>query len=303
MSEPDRDRWAEWVLHRQHGEDDIKHTSESEFLRSLRDWILDNAKISEGETLLDVGAGDGLLAFGALDRIGERGQVIFSDVSQDLLDHCQILAEKADVLGKCRFVQASADDLGVLGDASVDVVTTRSVLIYVDDKCRAFEEFHRVLKPGGRLSIFEPINSFNRSGWSNSFVGYDVEPVLDLADKVRTVYEKLQPPNTDPMLNFGERDLFNLAEAAGFDEIHLTFGARVKTGNPYDEEPMSWDAFLKISGNPKIPTVEEAMDEALTPEERECFADHLRPLVENGRQRWPVASACLLAVKSVEEQS
>jgi ubiquinone/menaquinone biosynthesis C-methylase UbiE len=42
----------------------------------------------------------------------------------------------------------------------VDAVTTRSVLIYVKDKRRASEEFHRVLKPGGRLSIFEPINSF-----------------------------------------------------------------------------------------------------------------------------------------------
>jgi len=63
------------------------------------------------------------------------------------------------VLGRCEFVHASAEDLSVLEDASVDVVTTRSVLIYVPDKRRTFEEFHRVLKPGGRLSIFEPINN------------------------------------------------------------------------------------------------------------------------------------------------
>jgi arsenite methyltransferase len=43
--------------------------------------------------VLDVGCGDGLIAFGALDRVGEEGQVIFSDISQDLLDHCRSLAE------------------------------------------------------------------------------------------------------------------------------------------------------------------------------------------------------------------
>ena len=43
----------------------------------------------------------------------------------------------------------------------MDIVTTRSVLIYVEDKRRAFEEFFRVLKPGGRISLFEPINRFN----------------------------------------------------------------------------------------------------------------------------------------------
>jgi ubiquinone/menaquinone biosynthesis C-methylase UbiE len=44
--------------------------------------------------------------------------------------------------------------------ASVDVVTTRSVLIYVKDRARAFAEFARVLRPGGRTSLYEPINRF-----------------------------------------------------------------------------------------------------------------------------------------------
>jgi hypothetical protein len=39
---------------------------------------------------------------------------------------------------------------------------------------------------------------------------------------------------------------------------------------------------LHSSGNPKIPTIAEAMDKALTPEERERFASHLRVMVEEG---------------------
>lgn len=54
------------------------------------------------------------------------------------------------------FVRVAAEDLSTIADA---VVTTRSVLIYVDDKAAAFRAFHRVLKAGGRLSIFEPITT------------------------------------------------------------------------------------------------------------------------------------------------
>jgi ubiquinone/menaquinone biosynthesis C-methylase UbiE len=53
---------------------------------------------------------------------------------------------------------ASADSLADIADASVDVVTTRSVLIYVKDKAAALREFYRVVRPGGRISIHEPIN-------------------------------------------------------------------------------------------------------------------------------------------------
>jgi SAM-dependent methyltransferase len=37
----------------------------------------------------------------------------------------------------------------------MEVVVARSVLIYVADKARSAKEFHRVLRPGGRVSLFE----------------------------------------------------------------------------------------------------------------------------------------------------
>ncbi len=127
--------------------------------------------------VLDVGCGDGLIAFGALDRVGEEGQVIFSDISQDLLDHCRSLAQQLQVLERCRFVRASAENLAAIATGSVDVVTTRSVLIYVQAKQQALHEFYHVLKPGGRLSIFEPINRFCYPEPPQMFLGYDVTPM------------------------------------------------------------------------------------------------------------------------------
>jgi arsenite methyltransferase len=292
--------WAAWLLERRHGGDPEDLNVTMDFLAPVRERVLGNAALTGGETLLDVGAGDGLIAFGALELVGEDGRVIFSDISQDLLDHSRSLARQMGVLDRCEFVRASADDLSAFEDASVDVVTTRSVLIYVKDKRRAFEEFHRVLKPGGRLSIFEPINRFNTVNWSSEsgiYMGHDVTPVKDLAVRVQAIYERIQPRETDPMLNFDERDLLARAERAGFGEVHLEYEANITRGNSYLSEGRGWETLLKTSGNPKIPTLEEAMNEALTAEEIERFTAHLRPLVERNEGKGMSAHAFLRATK------
>jgi arsenite methyltransferase len=110
-------------------------------LQRYRNRVLDNAAIQPGNTVLDVGCGDGLIGFGALERADRKGHVIFSDLSSDLVARCKATAQQLDHLDRCRFVVNPADDLHDIADASVDVVTTRSVLIYVDRKDRAFAEF------------------------------------------------------------------------------------------------------------------------------------------------------------------
>ncbi len=211
-----------------------------------------------------------------------------------MLDNAEALASEMNVVHRCRFVKASADDLSLLPDSSVEAVTTRSVLIYVSPKGKAFGEFHRVLKDGGVLSIFEPVNRFASSEWKGKrFGGFDVSPVMDLAQKVEELYTRLQP-DTDPMVDFDERDLFSHAENTGFSEVHLELQAEVK---PLDASQTDWDAFLHTAGNPKIPTLADAMDETLTPAEIERFTAHLRPLVESGQGTRRFAVAYLWAVK------
>jgi arsenite methyltransferase len=296
MSEPVRDRWAAWLLERRHGADPEALKATMDVLAPVRDRVLGNAALTGGETLLDVGTGDGLIAFGALDLVGERGRVIFGDISQDLLDHCRSVAREMGVVGRCEFVRAPAEDLSALEDGSVDAVTTRSVLIYVKDKQRAFEEFHRILMPGGRLSIFEPINTFTYPEPPHLFGGYDVTAVADLADRVKAASESGQPAAESPMLDFDERDLFDLAEGAGFEEIHLHYEASTVSGNPR-EAPRDWETTLRSAPNPLAPTLGEAIAEALTPREAERFAEHLRPLVERNENTARTAVAYLGAVR------
>jgi SAM-dependent methyltransferase len=282
-----RDCWAEWLAEGRFGGDPDRVRRSLEKLGGVRDTVLERARVGPGDSVLDVGCGDGLIAFGALDLVGDEGDVIFSDISSNLLAECRARAEKLGVLGRCRFVEAGADDLSPIADSCVDVVTTRSVLIYVKDKAGAFREFHRVLRPSGRISLYEPINTFS-SEWS-----YDFSHLPEAKRKLEDLYHSIQPPGEDPMLDFDERDLVRIAEEAGFFPLELDYRAEI---NPIDPTP--WDTFLHTSGNPKIPTFAEAMDEALSPDEREELTAHLRPLVEQGRGTWRMAHAYLWAEKS-----
>lgn len=283
------DCWADWIRTRRTGGDPEQEAKMLEELAVVRDRVLDNATLVGGEVLLDVGCGNGLIGFGALDR--GVGEVVFADVSRPLLDDCRELAAEAGLLDRCRFLEARAEDLGELDDASVDVVTTRSVLIYVKDKARALSEFHRVLRAGGRLSIFEPINRFGieerRRNW-----GFDLdEDAARLMERLTSLAAEFQPAG-DPMFDFDERDLVALSEKAGFFPIELEYVAHIR---PF--EPRGWKSFLHSSPNPKVPTLAEAMKQALTAEERDRLVAALRPAVEEGRGVWRMGAAYLSATR------
>lgn len=292
MAESKRDIWSEWLLNRRFGGNSEQMKTTMDYLYPVRDKVLHHANLGENETLLDVGCGDGLIAFGAFEK-SNTVKVIFSDISQDLLDHAQAIAQKMDLLDRCHFICAPAENLSAIDNESVEIVTTRSVLIYVAAKQKAFSEFYRVLKPQGRLSVFEPINRFCSSEPTHIFWGYDVTPVAEIARKIQAVYHRIQPPDSDPMLDFDERDLITLAEKTGFKEVHLELQVEIK---PVDNNS-GWETLLRTAFNPKIPTLEEAMREALTSVETEGFVAHLRPLVEARQGIMRSALAYLWAIK------
>jgi SAM-dependent methyltransferase len=279
------DQWARWLLERRHGGDPESLRRHLEFLGPVRDRVLANADIGKGDVLLDVGCGDGLIGFGALERVGASGRVIFSDVSADLLAHVERIARDAGAIDRCRFVHADAADLAQIGDASVDIVTTRSVLIYVKEKASAFGAFHRVLRIGGRFSLFEPINEFPR-GKDRWFLGRDIDAIRPATEKLIALYRRIQPED-DPMVDFDEHDLFVHAQRAGFDDVHLELQAKLE--RPATPGP-KWETYIRSSWNPKVPTLEEAMNDVLSAEERNLLTERLRPQVEAGGGR-PVPSA------------
>ena len=122
---PAYDKWSRWLLETRFGADEKIAAPSLRLLRQIRDALLDKAALKDGQVLLDVGAGDGLIAFGALDKLGPSGRVILADISRPMLDHARDAAEKMGVSDRCEFIEASAENVSAIASESIDVVTTR----------------------------------------------------------------------------------------------------------------------------------------------------------------------------------
>jgi arsenite methyltransferase len=217
----------------------------------------------------DVGAGTGLLTLGAVKRVGPDGEVIALDISVDALEELRANTAVANI----SYLVGLADVLP-LRDQSVDAVVTRSVLIYVDDKAEAAREFARVLRPGGRVSLFEPINKHNLLLTE----AVDVEPLGELGDRLRAWNEAFSTSD-DPMLNFDESDLERFFADAGLVDVRVDLGA--------DEQDIPGERYLNQVGAPGRPTLLERWRDAFPEEDVERLAAFLTERTVPAR--WPHA--------------
>jgi arsenite methyltransferase len=242
-----RDKWSEWLVETRYegrSQEEIDEWADS--LARVRERVLDRARLEKDDVVLDVGAGTGLLVFGALDRIGPDGSVVALDISVDCLE--ELLATCDDP--RVAYLVGSAEVLP-LPDESVDVVLTRSVLIYVREKAEAAREFSRVLRPGGRVSIFEPVNRRNTQPW-------ELFDFRDLEGRVIADFRRRWPPD-HPMLDFDVGEMEGWFAAAGFHDL------AVETCE--DAHSMTPESVLHGVGAPGCPSLVEAWRQAFTPEE------------------------------------
>jgi ubiquinone/menaquinone biosynthesis C-methylase UbiE len=101
-----------------------------------------------GDRVLDAGCGPGFYVAELLDRVGAEGSVVGVDASPQMLAMAAKRAARAD------FREGDVTALPV-EDADFDRALSVQVLEYVADIPGALAELHRVLRPGGRLVIWD----------------------------------------------------------------------------------------------------------------------------------------------------
>jgi ubiquinone/menaquinone biosynthesis C-methylase UbiE len=299
------DQWSDWLLNRRHGGDAGHERVVRSIVERIRDRVLDGAALRpglpQGTVLVDVGAGDGLITFGAFDRVGPSLRAVLVDVSAPLLARAELRAVEQGVRDRCTFLKTSAEQLEGVADASADAVTCRAVLAYVADKEAAIRSFHRTLKPGGRVSLAEPINrdeAVNAAAFASFLLtpaAARVSPAARLLHRCRHAQlpATLEAIQNDPLTNFTERDLVMLFQKVGFDEIHLELHIDV-----FRQPAVPWDTYIDIAPRPGAPSLRDVFASHLTATEQRLLEENLRPLVESGRHKTRETTAYLTASKS-----
>jgi ubiquinone/menaquinone biosynthesis C-methylase UbiE len=116
------------------------------------DDLVERVDVRNGDRVLDVACGTGVVARAAMHRVGSGGHVSGLDINPAMLAVAR--SESPHV----NFVQGSAAVLP-FDDASFDVVLCQLGLQFFPDRAKALAQMHRVLGSGGRLglSVYGPI--------------------------------------------------------------------------------------------------------------------------------------------------
>jgi len=155
------------------------------------------AGLQPGEVVLDLGSGGGIDCFLAARKVGPEGRVIGLDMTPDMIKLARRNAKKLGVTN-VDFRFGEMEDMP-LPDGSVDVIISNCVVNLSPDKDAVFREAHRVLRPGGRLSISDivvdgDLPQFIRSrldAWAGCIAGALDERVY--LDKIRAAgFERVE---------------------------------------------------------------------------------------------------------------
>lgn len=109
-----------------------------------------------GEHVVDVGSGAGFDSFIAAHQVGTSGAVVGIDMTDEMLTKAGATAELLG-LSHVDFRRGFAEDMPV-DDNWADAVISNGVINLCADKRAAFDEIHRVLKPGGVLQFADIAN-------------------------------------------------------------------------------------------------------------------------------------------------
>lgn len=247
------------------------------WLEKVRDKVLDKANLKYDDIIMDVGTGSGLLAFGAFERMksmpennspqGMKGKVIASDAFIDCVEECFKIAKTCGIEQEMGFLQADASDTK-LDVETFDVLVMRSVLVHIVDKQKAINEFFRILKPGGRISVFEPVISNNTKYFEL------MNPAMySNFEELKKSEEKMTSDSNDPLMNFDENSLKKCFKNAGFSNIDVEIEVQ---SSSYQVSKEMIDPWLNTPPSPGSLTVKQKFLRDFSEKEVEDFINILK---------------------------
>ncbi|GAA4171239.1 methyltransferase domain-containing protein [Phytohabitans flavus] len=185
--------------------------SRGRFLGDLTEHVLGLAGLQPGMRVLDVGCGNGDVAFVAARLVGPDGAVIGVDRDPAAIDRARARAS----LGNVRFLAADAAELDL--DVPIDAVIGRQVLMHLAEPAATLRHLRKLLAPGGLIAFQEP-------DWAGAGA-HPRCPLVELTlDRIR---ETLRRTGADPRAGVRLRQILL---DAGVAHPRALLGARVEGG-------------------------------------------------------------------------
>jgi ubiquinone/menaquinone biosynthesis C-methylase UbiE len=281
--------WAEWLKKSRFSYlDETQKEQTLRWLSQVRDKVLSRADLKPGDTLIDIGTGTGLLAFGAYEVLKNSGKVIASDGYEDCINECKKIAEACNIQEGFEFLLSRADNIN-MPDNSVDVVVMRSVLAHIVDKLSAIKEFYRILKTQGRISVFEPIIQSNTRYYElinpSNFPNYE---------RLKQIEIEIMTDENDPLTNFDDKSLKKYFEMAGFKDIDLDLCTEESSYTVVAEKINVW---FDTPPRPGSLTMKERFLQYLSKEELDEYIQKIKIELDNKTITVKSFSAYIFAVK------
>jgi ubiquinone/menaquinone biosynthesis C-methylase UbiE len=109
------------------------------------------ADIQQGQKVLDLATGTGMVAIEAAQIVGDEGHTIGIDIATGMVERAR---QKVAALGLSN-IEFQVADVEALDfpENSFDRIFCSSAFIWMSDLIRALQHWHRLLKPGGMLGF------------------------------------------------------------------------------------------------------------------------------------------------------